>query len=152
MAGNICFTTTPAVSIVATVVKTPLQIQAPTNQSVKVLGWGVYFDGISATAKPIDVRVLRQTSAGTASTGTSKTLNGRAESILSTSRHTFTAEPTNASEELDRVAVHPQGWYEVRFPAGQEIIIPGAGYLGIECSSASAAPTVNVRAKFIFEE
>lgn len=152
MAGNICTTTnTSACALAAATAKTVLQLQAPTNQLVKILGYGVFFDGVTASAKPVDVRILRQTSAGTMSTGGASSVANRSETILSVSRYNASAEPTNAgvSAELDRITCHPQGWYEVRFPAGQEIVVGSVGYVGIECT---AAAIVNVRAKFIFEE
>lgn len=152
MSGNVCVTTTTSsVALAAATAKTVLQIQAPTNQCVKVLGWGVYFDGVTASAVPVGVRLVRQTSAGTASTGVANSLSNRPETILSVARYGASAEPTNAgsSAEADRITCHPQQWYEARFPAGQEIIVPGGGYLGIECT---APATVNARAKLIFEE
>lgn len=153
MSGNICATTTTSsIALAAATAKTVLQVQAPTNQCVKVLGWGVYFDGVTASAVPVGVRLLRQTSAGSLATGVANSLNSRPETILTTTRYwTTTGEPSNggSSAEADRITCHPQQWYEARFPAGQEIIIPSAAYLGIECT---AAATVNVRAKLIFEE
>ncbi len=157
MSGNVCITTTTsAVALSAATAKTVLQVRAPTNnQNIKVLGWGVYFDGVTASAIPVAVRLLRQTSAGTMTTGTANSLNNRPETILTEVRHSATAEPSNGgvANEVDRITCHPQQWYEVRFPEGQEIILPNTGastgYLGIECT---AAATVNVRAKLIFEE
>ena len=152
MSGNICATTTTSsVALAASTPKTVLQVQAPTNQCVKVLGWGIYFDGVTASAVPVGVRLVRQTSAGTMSTGVANSLNNRPETILTTSRYGASAEPSNAgsSAEVDRITCNPQQWYESRFPEGQEIVIPGGGYLGIECT---AAAIVNARAKLIFEE
>lgn len=150
MSANICVATnTVAVALAAATAKTALQLQAPVNQLVKVLGWGVYFDGVTASAVPVAVRVLRQTSAGTMSTGVGQSLSARAASVLTTVRYNATAEPTNSAVELDRITCHPQQWYEVRFPAGQEIIVDSSGYVGIECT---AGAVVNVRAKLIFEE
>lgn len=88
-------------------------------------------------------------------TGTANSLNNRPETILTELRFGATAEPTNGgvSNEVDRITCHPQQWYEVRFPAGQEITLSNTGantgYLGIECTAAAA---VNVRSKLIFEE
>lgn len=152
MSGNICATTTTSsVALAAASAKTVLQLEAPVNQCVKVLGWGIYFDGVTASAIPVGVRLIRQSSSGVMATGVANSLNNRPETILTKSRNGASTEPSNngAAYEVDRITCHPQQWYESRFPEGQEIVIPSGGFLGIECT---AAAIVNARAKFIFEE
>ena len=56
---------TSNVALSAATAKTVVQILAPSNHRVKITGWGVYFDGVSATAVPARVRLIRQASAGT---------------------------------------------------------------------------------------
>lgn len=140
---------TAEIALTAATAKTVLQVVAPTNHRVKVLSWGVYFDGVSSAAEPVQVRLLRQTTAGTM---TSLTLvkrdNSLSETIQSTAQHTATAEPT-AGDVLEGKEVHAQGGYEKIFPFGQEIIIGGGGRLGIECTAPAG---VNVRAELICEE
>lgn len=128
--------------------ETIVQLVAATNHRIRVLGWGVFFDGTSATAEPVQVRLLRQTSAGTSSSLTLVKNHPADETIQTTALQDFSAEPT-AGDVLDVVEVHPQGGYEKWFPPGYEIIVPGAGRIGIECTAPAA---VNVRAKMFFEE
>lgn len=139
---------TSEVALAAATAKTVIQLVAPTNHRVRVLGWGVFFDSTSVAAEPVQVRLLRQTTAGTMSALTPVQSQPVAETMQSTAQHTATVEPT-AGDVVDICEVHPQSWYEVRYPLGQEIIVAGAGRIGIECT---APANVNVRAKLIFEE
>lgn len=148
MAGIIAVAQTVEVALSATVARTVLQVKAPTNHRVKVLGWGVFFDGVNTAAEPVQVRLLRQTSAGTISPLTPASLTPITEVIQTLAYFQATVEPT-PSDVLDMVECHPQQGYEIKFPMGQEIIMAGATWLGIECTSPAV---VNVRAKLFFEE
>jgi hypothetical protein len=100
--------TTAEVGLSAGVAKTVLQIVAAANHRVRVERWGVFFDGVSVTAEPVQVRVLRQTTAGTMSANTPKKLDDSiADSVLTTAQDNATVEPT-AGDVLDVVDVHPQ--------------------------------------------
>lgn len=148
MAGIFGIAQTAEVALTASTVRTVIQLAAPVNHRVKVLGWGVFFDGTNTSAEPVQVRVLRQTSAGTMSGLTPVQIIPVSETIQTAAQHSATIEPT-AGDILDVVECHPQQGYEVKFPMGQEIAIAGSGRLGIDC----IAPVgVNVRAKFFFEE
>ena len=140
---------TAEIALTAATAKTVLQITAPTNHRGKILSWGVYFDGTSSSAEPVQVRLLRQTTAGTMSALTpTKADNSLSETLLFTAQHTATAEPT-AGDLLEAKEVHPQGGYEKIYSAGQEKIIGGGGRVGIECTAPAG---VNVRAEIHFEE
>ncbi len=141
--------TTAEIALTAATAKTVLQAVAAANHRVRCLGWGVFFDGTSSSAEPVQVRLLRQTTAGTMSALTPTKLDDSlAETILTTAQHTATVEPT-AGDVLDVIEVHPQQGYEIRYPMGQEPIIGGGDRLGIECT---APANVNVRAKLLLEE
>jgi hypothetical protein len=129
--------------------KTLLQIVAPSNHRVKVVAWGIYFDGTSSTAEPILVRLLRQTTAGTMTSLTPTKLDDSlSETLQVTAQHTATAEPT-AGDVLKRVEVHPQSGYEEHCPYGQEYIVGGGDRIGIE---TTAPATANAVAWVKFEE
>ena len=148
MAAVIGVATTAEVALSGATAKTVLQLVAASNHCVKVKSWGVFFDGVSVTAEPVQVRLLRQTDAGTMSalTPVEKTITG--VTLQTTAQHTATAEPT-AGNVLATREVHPQGGYQEIFPTGDEIIIGSAGRLGIECTAPAG---VNVRAEMTFEE
>lgn len=139
---------TSNVSLIANVAKTVLQLIAPANHRVKVLGWGVYFDGVSATSTPVRVRLQRQTSAGAMTSLTLSKVSSRAETLLTTAQHSATVEPSN-SDIIEQALCHPQQGYEVKFAPGQELVIEGGGRLGVELLAVNA---VNALTKIFFEE
>lgn len=147
MAGLLCMAVTAEVASGTSQI-TVLQVAAPANQRLKLLRWGASFDGTSPVAEPVVVRLLRQSTAGTMTSLTPVNLGVGTETPQATAQHTATVEPT-AGSVLDRVEVHPQSGFEVIFPLGQEVLIPGGGRLGIE---VLAAATVNVVAKMMYEE
>ena len=148
MAGLLCIALTTEVALAAATAKTIIQIIAPANHRLKIKRWGVFFDGISGTEEPVQVRLLRQTDAGTVSALTPVSQVVATETVQTTAGHTATVEPT-AGDILDMAEVHPQSGYEVIIPFDMPIEIPGGGRVGIECT---APAIVNVRAKIIFEE
>ena len=58
---------TAEVALSAAVARTVIQMVAPANHRVVLTGWGVYFDGTSANAEPVQVEIVLQTTAGTMS-------------------------------------------------------------------------------------
>ena len=148
MAGLICIAQTTEIALAAATAKTIVQVVAPANQRLKIKAWGVFFDGISGTEAAVQVRLLRQTDAGTASSLTPVKQVAGSETVQTTAQHTATVEPTGG-DVLDIAEVHPQSGYEKLIPFDMPIEVPGGGRVGIECT---APATVNVRAKIIFEE
>lgn len=148
MADILAVTQTAEVALSAATTRTVLQLYAAANQRVKILGWGVFFDGTNTAGEPVQVRLLRQTSAGTMTSISPVPLRACAESIQTLSYHSATGEPT-ASDTMDVLEIHPQQGYEVKYPMGQEIIMAGGSRIGIECTAPAG---VNVRAKIYFEE
>jgi len=140
MAG-VKFCATTAEIATGTSAKTVLQLVAASNHRVLISRLGIYFDGTSATAEPIQVRILRQTTAGTMSSLALVKLNSADdETLQTTAQHTATVEPT-AGDVLSVAEVHPQGGYEVIFPQGWEIIMPGGTRLGVEVTAPAAVNT-----------
>ena len=155
MAGLYGVATSIENALAAATVKTVLQLIVPANHRVKVLGWGVFFDGVNTAGEPVQVRVLRQTTAGVSLVAASIVKTVPCTETLQTTATMGAVgaqtEPT-AGDVLDVIECHPQQGYEVKFPMGQELIIgnsAGITYLGIDCT---APAIVNVRAKFFFEE
>ncbi len=148
MAGLDCVAQTAEIALTAATAKTVLQLVAPANQRLKIKGWGVFFDGVSASAEPVQCRLLRQTTAGTMTSLTPVKLCAGSETVQATAQHTATVEPT-AGDVLDPVEVHPQAGYEKQIPPDMKMEVPGGGRVGIECTAPAG---VNVRAKIFFEE
>jgi len=148
MAGNRFKAVTSQIST-GTSAKTLLQIVAATNQKVKIDEISVSFDGVSNTATPIKVDVLRQTTAGTMTSLTGvKDPDDWDETMQTTFQHTATAEPT-AGSVLMSEHVHPQQGYTWQAPFGREIHIGGGDRLGIR---VTAGASVNALARVAGEE
>jgi hypothetical protein len=141
-------TTEGEVALTAATAKTVLQLVAPSNHCVAVKGFSISFDGTSSSAEPVQVDILRQSTAGTSSAGTpvEETLTG--VTLQTTSRITVTVEPT-AGNVLRRYDVHPQTGILEKFTLEDEILLGSAGRLGIRCT---APANVNCLAHFSFEE
>lgn len=147
MAGVGVAAVTPSISF-STSTTTLIQIVAPTNQRLVVNELSVSFDGVSNTAKPIQVDVLRQSSAGTMSSLTPVKRNSSdSETIQSTAQHTSTGEPT-AGNILMSEQVHPQTGYTWQAPFGKEIIVPGGGRLGIRLVTPGAGADAFARINY----
>jgi len=140
---------TAEVALSAAVARTVIQMVAPANHRVVLTGWGVYFDGTSANAEPVQVEIVLQTTAGTMSALTpAKKDTSLPETLLTTAQHSASAEPTT-TDVLDVIECHPQGGYEKAAPLMTEIVVGGGKRIGIRCTAPAG---VNVRAKLEFEE
>lgn len=149
MAGLRCSASTPAdVALSAAVARTVLQLAAPANQRLLVREWSVFFDGVDTVGEPVEVRLYRQSDAGTMSGLTPSRLSAGAETPQGAASHSATAEPTNG-ELLRVLQIHPQTGYDVILPPDLLIEVPGGGRLGIVCV---AAADVGVLCSIVWEE
>lgn len=154
MAGLKLVASSALQSLAADTEETVLQLAAAANHRVVVQGFSVTLSGTAA--KDLMVRVVRQTGTGTAGTVSTTTQiiyplePAAAETIQTVARTNFSVEPgldtPNKVVQYKRL----QSSYELRLPMGQEIIIPGGGFLGIAVTSVGA--TASVGAEFFFEE
>ena len=133
-------------ALAAATAETVLQLTAATNQRVKVKAFSVTVAGTAAV--DLTVRIVRQTTAGTSGTAVTpvKVEPAAAETIQTVAATNFSVEPT-ATDVLQYKRL--QGSYEKIFPLGQELIIAGAGRIGIECTCTAIA---TVACEFVFEE
>ena len=141
MAGNRIKGVTAPITT-GTSVKTLMQIVAASNHKVLIDEISISFNGISNTAEPIKVRVLRQTTAGTMSSLTLvKDPDDWDETMQTTAQHTATAEPT-AGDVLMSDHVHPQQGYLWQAPLGRQLAIGGGDRLGIEVTAAASVSAI----------
>ena len=147
MAGIIGTATTDEVALVAATAKTVVWIAAALNDRVKVKEWGVFFDGISVTAEPVQVELVKST-AGSAGTLTPVERTSSALTLQTTAGSGALTEPTTTSIIAKR-EVHPQSGYQEKFSFGDEPTIQNGGKIGIRCT---APAIVNVRGEIVFEE
>lgn len=132
-----------------TAARTLLQIVAASNHRVTLEELEISFEGVTNTATPIKVDVLRQTSAGTM-TGLTlvKDNSNDDETPEVTAQHTATSEPT-AGDVLDSFYVHPQQGRLWQAPFAKPFVIPGGTRLGIR---VTAAASVNAIVKAVLDE
>jgi len=152
MAGLAFDVNIPSKSLSATTPTTVGFLTAPTNQRVKLLGYGFYFDGNSNSAVPIEIKLARPTALGTLTSGGTPIPcdQGVTETIQSVVGLAASAEPTlTASLVAKTITVHPQLGYEYLAPLGQEEMIKGGQTFVF---SANAPATVNIRGYMKFEE
>lgn len=145
---KICVAVTAEVALAAATAKTVLQLIAATNHGIKLLEWGVFFDGTTVTNDPVLVELLRQTDAGTMTSLTPQERTATGDTIDSSAQHTATVEPSGTTC-IARRQVHPQSGYQEKFAMGREIMIGAGARLGCRCTAPDA---VNVIAEFVFEE
>jgi len=145
---NVSVTTEGEIALVAATAKTILQWVMPTNQRGDLRSVAVGFDGINPTAEPVQVELLRQTTAGTMSSATVVKDSAAAETPQSTAQKNATAEPT-AGDVLRRWEVHPQAGTSVEKFDKREMEMAGGTRLGLRCT---APANVNVTASMSVEE
>jgi len=107
--------------------KTLVQVVAASNHALLINAISISFKGTSNTAAPIEVQIVRQTTAGTMSSLTPvKNPDDSAETLQVTAQHTATSEPTS-TDVLARELVHPQTGHTFPLKALNEAIKVGGG-------------------------
>jgi hypothetical protein len=127
--------------------KTVLQLATPSTTDICILGWGVSFDGISASAAPGVVELIDTNVAATVTTLTpEKWGSDLAPASLCVGGAALTgynasAEGTiTASRILDSQNVHPQTGYSIWFPDASRAQVQQSRFLRIRTTFAA---TVN---------
>lgn len=123
--------------------ETVLQVVAAANHRALITELGVTFKGIVVTDTPVNVKIFRQTGAGTSGAGTMVKDNvNDDEALQTTSRIDFSAEPASDDALIDEFLVHPQTGIKQFFPFKQEIIVVGGGRVGVKVTAAQAQTVV----------
>lgn len=111
------------VALVAATRKTVLQCATPSTTGIYVVGWGVSFDGTSATGEPVICELIDVDAAATVTSFTpEKWGDDNDEASLcvggaSATGYNASAEGTiTGSRTLDEQEVHPQTGYSVWYP------------------------------------
>lgn len=126
MAGLFVRATTAQVAT-GTSAKTILQIVAAANHRIKIPKVSVSFEGVTPTDPPIQVVLMRQSTAGTMSSLTPvKDNDSDDETLQTTAQHTATVEPTSG-DIIETKLCHPQGRVDFIGP----FTVKGGGRLGV---------------------
>lgn len=144
--------TTEGLEGVTTATETILQLKGVTSDKAHLVAWGISFSGIDPVGAPIQVDLLRQTTAGTNSGAAEVPLDADEGTPGVTGFTSFTVEPT-AGAVLEQYWIHPQGGMLIReYPPGREPTIAksASDYLGLRVVTPGAA--VNVLAWMQWEE
>lgn len=131
------------VALAAATTKTVLQAGVPSTTDIRVLAWGVSFDGASGTGVPVICQLIDGDVAATVTTMTPETW-GNPQAPASLCVGGTAASGYNASAEgvmgatvraLDSQHVHPQSGYAVWFPESNRPRVAASRFLRIRCKA-----------------
>lgn len=141
-----------------TAIKTLLQIATPSTEMLRVVEWGISFDG-SAAATPIRCELIDTNVAATVTAHVAAGIlnlnapNDVASSVTlgtSATGYTATAEGSiTAARELDVQFVAPTNQYVMQWPLGREPEVAVSRFLRVRVTAAAA---VNAYCYIIWEE
>jgi hypothetical protein len=123
-----------------TAVKTVLQVATPSTTDIRIIGWGISFDGIVA-ADPAGVVTLIDVDVAATVTALSPTdwgsddnQNSLCVSGTSATGYNGSAEGSiAASKIIDPQEVHPQSGYGLWFPEMRQPRVKASRFLRIRC-------------------
>lgn len=152
MAGLIGYATWPAANINANTL-TVMQLVAPTNQRLRILGYEVSFDGTNSANAPAVVVVERQTGGTfTNNAVTPKKVNdpsGSLETLQASTKNTQTVAPTSG-DTLHQFNLPVFGGTLVYpLPPGQEDMVTGGTIIGVKVTTTAQ---VNCNGGIRYEE
>lgn len=130
--------------VTGTALKTMLQVKAATDERLVLDSIDITFDGVTATAVPVLVRLYSQTSAGSGGTTVTPVKQDQGSgtptvTALKGPAGTWTGEPT-AGDVIRSWRIPPTSGQVVQLPLGREVISAAAGRLAV---TVTAAATVN---------
>lgn len=152
MASVYSATTEGEEALAAATAETVIALIGSTAVKPRICEWGVFFDGTSATAEPVRVRLVRTTADdGTSTAATEKAWDPDNPTPNCAAKHSYTVEPTKESQALAEYNVPPTSGMLLQYPLGREIALDNSASTGlaIECI---APATVNVDAYIVWEE
>lgn len=136
--------------------KTILNVIAGTGKIALVSEFGISFDGVTASEKPILVELCRSTQAGAGSGSSSVTLRqirgNTGFTVSATGAKGYTGEPTVLTPVREYLVDPYKGSFVFAFPLGREIESLIAGGIAVRCTIQTGGAAVNARAYLEFEE
>jgi len=137
-----------AISLSAATAKTVLSVIAPAQFGVDLQAIKVAFDGVTSSAVPALVELMRYTSDGTGTSGTVDQIYGPTITAGFTTKHGYSAEPTGATSVDEWLLTPDGGVLFERYPPGQTPDTAVSVLFGIRINAPAA---VNARATMWFE-
>ena len=128
---QVSFQPTSEIALTAAASKTVMRVSASSSVGIVVLEYGVFFDGVSAVAEPVIVRLVRLSSDGTM-TGLTGNLTGliQGETVQASGAFNATVEP-GLGAQLELKEIHPQSGYEKAYGFNTETYVPPSGRIGL---------------------
>lgn len=151
MASVYSVTTEGEEALAAATAETLLTLIGASATKARIVEWGVSFDGTSASAEPVRIRIVRATADGTGTSATIKPWDPDNPTANCTAKHSYTAEPTKESQALVEMDVHPQGGVVIQYPLGREVVVDNSTG-SIVCIEVTAPAVVNAEAYLVWEE
>ncbi len=152
MAAGYTFTTEGAEALAAATAETILNLINAANSLVRLIEFGISFDGVTATAVPVLVELMNSTqaTAGTSSSATIRQLRGPTRTVQASAAHSYTVEPTVLTGLREWLVRPDGGLLIIQFPLGREPeqVTTADGFP----IRATAPAIVNVRGYMEFEE
>ena len=150
MAALQFYNNVPSLSLSAATATTVVGVSAPTNQRVKILGYGFYFDGTLNSATPVAITVGAFTGGtGLTSATPVKVEPELTETVQSKNIQWKTGQTEGTYTAYKTFTVHPQLGYEYLAPLGQEDMVAGGTQWGVQ---VNAPATVDIRGYVKCEE
>ena len=138
-----------------TALKSLLQV-APAGTDIRIHGWGISFDGVTANAEPVKCSLIDTANASTAGTSLTpeewESTDGQASLCVGGTALTAynLTEPTEtAVRYIDSQEVHPQTGYSIFFPEARHPAVKVSRFLKVR---VLAAATVNAIPWILWEE
>ena len=148
MAGLICTLNIPATSLIAATALTVAQIKAPTNHRLKILRYGLFFNGTTNAGQPVQLRVGRATA--TFGTLTAATPHTNQEGLPETPLASCGIAPTATEPTYTQIhhtdTIHPQLSEQISTNAFE---VAGGSSVGFELTATAG---VNVSGWIEYEE
>lgn len=152
MPAGYSFTTEGAQALAAATAETMVNAINAANGLIRLVEFGVSFDGVSSSAVPVLVELCSSTQAGagTSSSATIRQLRGPTRTVQFTAERQYTVEPTVITVLKEWLVPAFNGLLVIQFPLGREpeqtITLDGL------LIRATAPATVNGRAYMEIEE
>lgn len=145
--------TSAAISKVSTgtTIKTLLQLATPSTEQIRIVEWGISFDGSSA-ATPIQVELVETSGAATvtalsssdvvklndpAALGTQLTFGTTATGITASGEGT-----PGASRPLDYQLIAPTNQYVIQYPLGHEPVVSESKFLRVRVTAGASVGAI----------
>ena len=133
--------------------KTLIQLRAGLNGPAKLIEWVISFDGISSTATPARVKLIRQTTAGTMTqVGRGKKYDSNTTGSSASFRIAASSEPTGTADVYEIHQVTPTGGLLLKqYPLGRELTLNAGERLGLVVT-AGPSSAASALGYFVWEE